>query len=329
MIGGEVDVDVGCPLVVLVEKALEQQVMGHRVDAGDVEQVGDDRVRGAAAPLPGNVMLVRVSHDVPRDQEELGKSCLLDDVQLALQARRHQPRHRVVLALHRFLAERVEHRERRLALGHRESRKANVAEIQRHRALRRDARCRVEGVGMVTQTFAHDRLRLQAMLVVGEQQAVRGGLVERGAMPDGGEHVEQRLVVRCGVVRGGAGDHGQSRRSSERGAFGVDPSVGGMQVVGEQDRGAVAAEAFAQPLCMTQRGAAVAAHQRVDQRAVRSADQRDAAAELGGLDAGRLTLGEERGRGQPRPAGGMRSARGAQRRGALGWRQLVAGSPPG
>ena len=46
----EVDVDVGHRLARRVQEALEQQVVGERVEVGDVERVGDDRAGRRAAP---------------------------------------------------------------------------------------------------------------------------------------------------------------------------------------------------------------------------------------------------------------------------------------
>ena len=121
MVGGEIDVDVGRALVVLMQESLEEQVVRDGIDTRDAEQVGDDRVRRAAASLSGDAALAGESHDVPGDQEELREMRLLDDVELALQARRDGASHGVVLALHRLLTESVEHGERRLPFRHRDS----------------------------------------------------------------------------------------------------------------------------------------------------------------------------------------------------------------
>ena len=49
---GEVDVDVGVSRAALVDEALEEQPMADGIDTRDAQHVGDDRVTGAAAPLP-------------------------------------------------------------------------------------------------------------------------------------------------------------------------------------------------------------------------------------------------------------------------------------
>src|SRR5439155_14759847 len=53
------------------------------------------------------------------------------------------------------------------------------------------------------------------------------------------------------------------------------------------------------------------------------------AVELRGIDAGGLALGERGGRGQSRPATGMRSPAGTQRGRPFRWRQLGTSRPPG
>ena len=130
VVSGEIDVDVGRALVILMEESLEEQVVRDGIHARDAEQVGDDRVRCAAASLARDAALAGESHDVPGDQEELGEMRLLDDIELALQARGDGASHGVVLALHGLLTKFVEHGERRLPFRHGKARKAHVTEVQ-------------------------------------------------------------------------------------------------------------------------------------------------------------------------------------------------------
>jgi hypothetical protein len=51
-LGGEVDVDVGEAAAVLVEEALEAEVVGDGVDQRDPERVGGAAAAGAAPPSP-------------------------------------------------------------------------------------------------------------------------------------------------------------------------------------------------------------------------------------------------------------------------------------
>ena len=107
MRGGEIDVDVRGHLHVLVQEALEEQVVRDRVDAGDAEQVGDDAVGRRAPTLARDAPRLREAHQVPVDQEELGKAGPVDDRQLALQPGGDLGRDRMVLLAYRFLAEPV------------------------------------------------------------------------------------------------------------------------------------------------------------------------------------------------------------------------------
>ena len=66
----EVDVDVRHRHALGVQEALEQQVVGERVDLGDVERVGDDRAGGRAAPRADrDAGVLGVLDEVPDDQE--------------------------------------------------------------------------------------------------------------------------------------------------------------------------------------------------------------------------------------------------------------------
>ena len=77
----EVDVDVrkGAGLV---DEALEEQLVLDRVDLGDAEAIGHDRVAGAPAPLADDPARPRELHEVPDDEEELGQPRAVDDVEL-------------------------------------------------------------------------------------------------------------------------------------------------------------------------------------------------------------------------------------------------------
>src|ERR1035437_4260660 len=302
MVGGEIDVNVRCALVVLVEKALEEEVVGDRVDAGDVEQVGDDAVGRASPPLSRDVVLARETHDVPGDQEELGESGLLDHLELALQPRRHHAGHRPVLALHGLLAERVEDGEGRLPMRNRKAGEARLREIEVDAALRRQVGGEIERLRVLREQAAQFHLRAQPVLGVGQQQTVRGGGVQRGAMADGGEHVEQWLFAMSGMNREPAGQERDSGAAAEKGDLGGQPGIAGMAVVAEQQGDAVAAEEVAQLLDASGGAAPVAADQRGGDGALRATGEHRAAGEVGGVDARRLARSKRRRRGQPGPA---------------------------
>ncbi len=81
----EVDVDVGHRFAAGVEEALEQQVVGERVEIGDLQAVGDDRAGRRAAPRTDrDAVLLRVADEVPDDQEVGGEAHLLDHPELEL-----------------------------------------------------------------------------------------------------------------------------------------------------------------------------------------------------------------------------------------------------
>ena len=127
---------------------------------------------------------------------------------------------------------------------------------------------------------------------------MRRRLVERGAMPDRGEHVEERLVVGGGVVRRRARHQRDVRRTRDRRALRDEPAISGMEVIAHEHRRALAPEALADQLRVAERFAAVPVHQGIDHRAARPADDRDAVVELAGIHMGRITLDEQRRGGQ-------------------------------
>ena len=326
VVGGEVDVDVGRALVILVQETLEEQVVRNRIDTCDPEQVGDDRVRRAATSLSRDAVLTGESHDVPGDQEELREPRFLNDIELALQPRGDRTRHRVVLALHRLLTEPVEHGERRLPFGYGVARKSHVAEVERYLTCGGETRCVVERLGEVGKQRAKLRLAMQTVLAVGQEQTVGRRLVEGGAMADRGEHIEQRFVVGGRVVRRRARHQRDVRGTGDRRAFGDQPAIGGMQVIAHQHRYAVASEALTGCLRVAERFPSIAMHQGIDNSTARPADDRDAVVERAGIHMGRIALDEQCRRRQSRPSFGERSRRRPERCRALGRRHR---RPPG
>ena len=302
-----------------VEEALEEEVVGDRVHPGDAEQVGDDRVGGAAPSLAGDAVLPGPLHDLVDDQEELGQIGPLDDIELHLQAPGHLGGERPVPAPDLVLAEPVEDREGGLAGGDGEAREANPGEVEVEAAPGRELGGMVEGSREAGEPAAQHGLGKQAVLAVGEEQTVGRGPVEGGPVADGGEHVEQRLVVAGGVERGRAGDQGEAGPLGQLGDLGGQPAVGGVEVVGEQEGGAVPTEAFAQPSGLTLGSTPVAGDEGGDHRALRSPDQGDAVVEVGGVHHRRRAFHPVPGRGERWPALGERTGGGPERLGAR-WR---------
>ena len=84
----EVDVEVGHRHPLGIEEALEQQLVAERIDAGDVERVGDQRAGARAAPRAHRAAVrLRPVDEVGDDQEVARKAHLQDRLDLELEAR--------------------------------------------------------------------------------------------------------------------------------------------------------------------------------------------------------------------------------------------------
>src|SRR5262249_55283303 len=84
----EVDVDVGGRDALLVEEALEDEVVLDRIDVGDAQRIRDERARGGAAPRShGHALLARVADEAPEDEEVARETHAPDDADLLLEAR--------------------------------------------------------------------------------------------------------------------------------------------------------------------------------------------------------------------------------------------------
>ena len=83
----EVDVEVGHGDPLGVEEALEQQVVGQRIEIGDLQHIGDQRAGARTAPRANRHAIVLGPLDeVGNDQEVAGKAHLNDGAQLEFQA---------------------------------------------------------------------------------------------------------------------------------------------------------------------------------------------------------------------------------------------------
>src|SRR5207245_3139523 len=127
---GEVDVDVGCRRHLLVEEALEEQVVLDRIDPRDAEQVGDDAVRRRAAPLARDAARPGKAHQVPVDEEELAEAGLVDDVELFLQAGRDLRGDRTIFLPDGILAQAIQKGVRRLPRRDWEPGKARAHQVE-------------------------------------------------------------------------------------------------------------------------------------------------------------------------------------------------------
>ena len=99
----------------LREEALEEELHLHGVDRRDRERVADGAVRGRAAPLHEDVLLLAEVHDVPDDEEVAREVQLLDEVELLLELRLRLGRERPEARPRAFPRDAPEERRRRLA----------------------------------------------------------------------------------------------------------------------------------------------------------------------------------------------------------------------
>jgi hypothetical protein len=84
----EVDVDVGGADALLVQEALEDQLVLDRIDVGDAQAVGDEAAGGrSAAGADRDLPLARVADEVPDDQEVAREADAVDDRDLLVEPR--------------------------------------------------------------------------------------------------------------------------------------------------------------------------------------------------------------------------------------------------
>ena len=82
----EVDVDIGRLPPALVQEPLEQQIVGQRADVAQIQGVGHQRTDARSAGRGRNVLRTGEAHEVPHDEEVVGKPQLVDHAQLAVHA---------------------------------------------------------------------------------------------------------------------------------------------------------------------------------------------------------------------------------------------------
>ena len=223
----EIDVDVGHRLARRVEEALEQEVVGERVEVGDVERVGDDRARRRAAPRADrDPVLLRVADEVPDDQEVGLEAHLVDHPELEIEPLDRLCRRRIAVATGQALAgEPVQHLARLLAVGSREARQEQLAELDLDVAALGDLERRRHRLGPGLERLLHLGRALEEELVGVEGQL---RLLERRL----GLHAEQRRVVlvvlASQVVDVGGGD----QRPAELAGV-ADDALVGLRLLGD------------------------------------------------------------------------------------------------
>ena len=174
----EVDVEVGHGDAFGVQEAFEQQVIGQRVEVGDLQHIGDQRAGARAPPRPHrHAVVLGPLDEVHHDQEVAGEAHLDDGVELELQA--------IDVALAHFLVVgrgclRPEHRQTLFqplvggvaqvlvdvhAVGGREIRQEVLAQLHFDVAAPGDFHRVLDGVRQVAEQLGHLLGRLQVLLV--------------------------------------------------------------------------------------------------------------------------------------------------------------------
>ena len=83
----EIDVEVGGGDALGVEKTLKDQFVAQRIDRGDAEGIGHDAAAArAAAGADRDILLARVVHEIPDDQEVVHEAGFLDHAHLVIEA---------------------------------------------------------------------------------------------------------------------------------------------------------------------------------------------------------------------------------------------------
>ena len=243
----EVDVHVRHRLAPRVEEALEEQVVLHRVDLGDVERVRGQRARRrAAARADRDAVPLREVDEVPDDQEVVREAHLADRLQLELEPFLDLGRHVLVALLEALLAELDEIVERIAALGHRVLREANRAELDLDRAALRDLERPRERSRVLGEVGRHLRRRLEVELVGVELPVIR--VLQRVARLDAEERLVCARVFMEQVVHVAGRDERKPRALRELRELRVDPRLLGQPRVLDLDVGRLAAEDLDEPV---------------------------------------------------------------------------------
>ena len=181
-----------------VEEALEDEVVGERVDVGDAEAVENEAGRRRSAHAHGDRLLMREDGEVVHDEHVVGEAGLAHDVQLVLQALANLFGGAWVASLQAGPGE-----IRQVLVGCQAGREVNVgqvepAELQLKIASLRDALRVVDGLWQLGEAGAHLGLRLD---VVDRRVHAHPLFVEHGGVrADAEQHVVVGRVVGVDVV---------------------------------------------------------------------------------------------------------------------------------
>ena len=199
-VDAEVHVDIRHGHALGVEEALEEETVLDRVDVRDVQAVGHDSARGAAAPgAYGDIPALGVVDEVLHDQEVVDEAHLPDDAQLVVHLLVHLGT--LAVALEKALLAELSQiaRAALLALRQLEARQVIVAELKVEGAFFGDLRRVVRGLLPVGVERAHLRLVLEEELLRLELHA--HGVVDGASHLDAHEHVLVIGVLPRDVMR--------------------------------------------------------------------------------------------------------------------------------
>ena len=196
----EIDIDIRHRHALRVQKALEQQIVLHRVEIRDAEEIRDNRAsRRAAARPDADAMLARVVDEIPDNQEIAVVAHAVDDAELILEAVTDSWRGVGIALGQRLLAEEAQIRLVVLVRrGNRIVRQLQVPELELHVAALRNLHRVLNGLGAVGEKRRHFLRRLQIVVVAVEPHAVR--VINRLRHLDAEQDVVELAVLAAHVM---------------------------------------------------------------------------------------------------------------------------------
>jgi len=242
VVGSQVEINIRQRLALAGEEALEDQGVGYRVNGRDAQQIGDERVGGAATSLAADALLSRVAHQVPDDEEVVGQVQVGNHAEFLLQQRARglvgiaSRERRLTQFMERVESVRGIEDGEGLVSGGQEGGGGGASRGDRESIGKRHRR---GGKGILDF-----RQRPPAELIVGPE-GVPGSL-ERGVAANAGEHIVEPLFFRVQVMHVARGDYGQFQILPQADQIAQQAHLAG-QIVALQFQVAVPGE----PACQT------------------------------------------------------------------------------
>ena len=215
------------------QKALEQQPHAHGIDGGDAQAVAHRGVGSGATPLTEDSLIAAEADDFMHGQEVAAVIEFFDDGQLGIELRGDLLRNLAAIARARAgKGKAAQPLGGGMACGQPLGGVA-VAQIGQGKgtAIGYLAGC-AHQLGAIGEQPRERLRRLEVMLAVGTQQSACA--VQRGAVPDAGDHVLQRAPAAVVVEHLGGGGKGEGEPAAERCQPPLDPGVVGQPVARDQ-----------------------------------------------------------------------------------------------